>query len=71
MKICHTLLCDLNVFKKDPNQESVFAMGVIPVHLKILLERYYQAVEKEEDNLYEQEENIFDYDKDDTITLSG
>ena len=46
-------------------------MGVIPAHLKTLIERNYQVVEKEEDNLHEQEEDIFDDDKDDTITVLG
>ena len=35
------------------------------------MERYYQAVEKEEDDLHEQEEDIFDNDEQDAITVSG
>ena len=51
-------------------------MGVIPAHLKTLIERNYQVVDKEEDNmhprdLHEHEEDIFDDDEDDTITVSG
>ena len=51
-------------------------MGVIPAHLKTIIERNYQVIEKEEDNmhprdLHEQEEDIFDNDKDDTVTVSG
>ena len=45
-------------------------MEVNPAHLKTLTERNYQVVEKEEDNLHEQEEDIFD-DDDNTITVSG
>ena len=50
-------------------------MGVIPARLKTLMERNYQVVEKEEDNmhprdLHEQEDDIFD-DEDDTIMVSG
>ena len=45
-------------------------MGVIPAHLKTLIEGNYQVVEKDEHNLHEQE-NIFDDDEDDTITVSG
>ena len=46
-------------------------MGVIPAHLKTLMERNYQVVEKKKDNLDEKEGDIFDDDKDDTITVSG
>ena len=51
-------------------------MGVIPAHLKTLIERNYQVIETEEDNmhprdLHEQEEDIFDDDEDDTITVSS
>ena len=51
-------------------------MGVILVHLKTLIERNYQVVEKEEDNmdpqdLPEQEEDIFNDDEGDTITVLG
>ena len=51
-------------------------MRVIPARLKTLIERNYQVVEKEEDNmhpqdLHEQEEDIFDDDEDDTITVLG
>ena len=46
-------------------------MGVILAHLKTLMERNYQAAEKEEDDLYEQVEDILDNDEDDTITISG
>ena len=51
-------------------------MGVIPAHLKTITERNYQVVEKEEDSmhprdLHEQEEDIFDDDEDDTITVSS
>ena len=55
MKIYRTLLCNLNVFKRIPYQESFSAIGVIPAHLKTLMERNYQVVEKEEDDLHEQE----------------
>ena len=41
-------------------------MGVILAYLKT--EMNYQEVENEEDKLHEQEEGIFDDDKDDTIT---
>ena len=34
------------------------------------MERNYQVVETEEDDLHEQEEEIFD-DEDNTITISG
>ena len=72
MKIYKTLLCNLNVFlKKDSHQESVSEMGVIPAHLKTLIERSYQVVRKDEHKMLEQEENIFDDDEDDTITVSG
>ena len=42
--------------------------------MKTLIERNYQVVEKEEDNmhprdLHEQEEDIFDDDEDDTIRV--
>ena len=51
-------------------------MGVIPADLKTLIERNYQVVEKEEDNMHPrdlhlQEEDIFDDDEDDTIMVSG
>ena len=46
------------------------AMGVILSHLKTLMERNYKVAEKEEDNLNEQEENIFGDEKDDTIAVS-
>ena len=50
-------------------------MGVIPAHLKTLMGGTilgnYQVVEKDEHNLHEQEENIFDDEEDDTITVSG
>ena len=52
-------------------------MGVIPAHLKTLIERNYQVVEKEEDNMHhrdlheEEEEDIFDDDEDDRITVLG
>ena len=64
------LLCNLNVFKRIPHQESFSAIGVIPAYLKTLMERNYQVVEKEEDDLHEQEEDIFDNDHN-TITVSG
>ena len=34
-------------------------MGVISAHLKTLVDRNYQVAEKEEDDLHEQEEDIF------------
>ena len=77
MKIYKTLLCNPNVFKRIPIR-NVSAVGVISVHLKTLIERNYQVVEKEEDNmhprdLHEQEEDIFagifDDDEDDTIRV--
>ena len=51
-------------------------MGVIPANCKTLIERNYQVVEKEEDNmhprdLHEQEEDIFYDDEDDMIMVSG
>ena len=46
-------------------------MGVIPAHLKTPTERNYQVVEKEEDDLHEQEEDIFDDNEGDMITVSG
>ena len=45
-------------------------MGIIPAHLKTLMERNYHAAEKEEDDLHEQE-GIFDNDEDDKIIVSG
>ena len=33
-------------------------MGVIPVHLKTLMEKYYQLAEKEQDDLHEQEKTF-------------
>ena len=62
------------MFLKGSHQESVSAVGVISVHLKTLIERNYQVVEKEEDNmhprdLHEQEEDIFDDDEDDAIRV--
>ena len=33
------------------------------------MERKYQVAEKEEDDLHEQEEDIFDHDEDDAITI--
>ena len=50
---------------------SISAMGVIPVSLKTLIERNYQVAEKKEDDLHEQEEEIFDDHEDDMITISG
>ena len=48
-------------------------MGIIPAHLKTVIERNYQVVEKEEDNMHpmnkKKEEDIFDDDEDDTITV--
>ena len=49
-------------------------MGIISAHLKKLIQRNYQVVEKEEDNmhprdLHEQEEDIFDDDEDDMIMV--
>ena len=44
-------------------------MGVIPAQLKTFTERNYQVVEKEEHNMHKQDENTFDVDKDDTITI--
>ena len=38
-------------------------------HLKTLLERNYQVAEKEEDDLHEQEEYIYDDNEDDSIIL--
>ena len=49
---------------------SISAMGVIPSHLRTLTERNYKAAEKEDDDLHEQEENIFDDEEGDTITVS-
>ena len=46
-------------------------VGVIPSHLITLIERNYQVAEKEEDDLHELEEDIFDDDEDDTIIVSG
>ena len=46
-------------------------MTVISANLKTLTERNYQVDEKEKDGLHEQEEDIFDDDEDDTITVSG
>ena len=48
---------------------SISAIGVIPAHLYI--ERNYQVAEKEEDDLNEQQEDIFDDNEDDTITVSS
>ena len=45
-------------------------MEVNPAHLKTLTERNYQVVEKEEDNLHEKEDDIFDYE-DNKIIMSG
>ena len=60
------------MFLKGSSTEiSISAMGVIPPHLKTLMERNYEVAEKEEDDLHEQEEDIFDDDEDDTITVSG
>ena len=56
---------------KDPHQESFSAIGVIPAHLKTLIERNYQVVEKEEDDLHEQEQDIFDNNEHNKITISG
>ena len=50
---------------------SVSVMRVISANLKTLTERNYQVAEKEKDGLHEQEEDIFDDDEDDTITVSG
>ena len=50
---------------------SISAMGLIHAHLKTLMERNYQAAGKEEDDLNEQEEDIFVDIEDDTITVSG
>ena len=50
-------------------------MGVIPAHPKTLIERNYQVLEKEEDNMHprdlHEQGDIFDDDEDDTITVSG
>ena len=69
MKIYKTLLYNLNV-KRIPHQESFSAIGVIPAHVKTLTERNCQVIEKEEEDLHEQEEDIFDDDHN-TITVSG
>ena len=58
-------------FRRFSSGISIFAMGVIPVYLKTLTERNYQVAEIEEDDLHEQEEDIFEDDEDDTITVSG
>ena len=49
---------------------SISSMGVIPSRLKTLMERNHKVAEKMEDDLHEQEENIFDDEEDDTITVS-
>ena len=50
-------------------------MGVIPAHLKTLIERNYQVVEKDEDNMHPRDlhvqQDIFDDDEDDTIMVSS
>ena len=46
-------------------------MGVIPAHLKTLMERNYQVAEKGEDDLHKQEEDIFDDDEEGLITVSS
>ena len=58
------------VLKESTLGIYISAMVVIPAHLKTLKERNYQVAEKEEDDLHEQEDDIFDDDKDDTITVS-
>ena len=45
-------------------------MEVFSAHLKTLIERNYQAAEKEDDDLHERED-IFDDDEEDMITVSG
>ena len=48
-------------------------MGIISAHMKKLIQRNYQVVEKEEDNVHprdlHEQEDIFDDDEDDTITV--
>ena len=58
--------------KGSSSRISISAMGVISSHLKTL-ERNYQVSEKEDDDLHEQEEDmyIFYNDEDDTITVSS
>ena len=46
-------------------------MEVIPVYLKTLMERNCQVAEEEEDDLHEQEEDIFGDDEDNPIAVSG
>ena len=70
LKIYKTPLCKLNVLKGFSSGISTSAMGVIPAHLKTLMERNYQVAEKEDD-LHKQEEYIFDDNEDDTIAVSG
>ena len=50
---------------------SISAMAVIPGHLKRPMEMNYRVAEKEDDDLHEQEEDIFDDDEDVTITVLG
>ena len=71
MRIYETLLCTLNVLKGSSSENFISAMGVIPAHLKTFMEKNYESAEKEENDLHEQEEDIFDDDEDDTITVSG
>ena len=71
LKIYKMLLCKLDVFKKVLIGNLYFCNGAIPSHLKKVTERNYQVAEKEEDDLHEQEEDIFDDYEDYTITVSG
>ena len=65
------LLCQLNVFESVLLRNLRFCNGVISAHLKALTKRNYQVADKKKDDLHEQQEDIFDDDKDDTITVSG
>ena len=63
------------MFSKGFPSGICFCSGSNPWTPKTLIERKYQVVEKEEDNMHprdlHEQEDIFDDDEDDTITVSG
>ena len=70
LKISKRYCVSLTFLKGSSSGISISAMGVISSHLETLMERNYLVAEKEKDDLHEQED-IFDNDEDDTITVSG
>ena len=64
------------MFLKGSSSGICFYNGSNPctsedTHRKELSQGNYHVIDKDEHNLHEQEENIFDDEEDDTFTVSG